>query len=144
MPDLDRLCVRGRLCGLQLGSNEAAPLDIQRQEHAMQPVRHIDSYCLVLLQYGVVACVANANENDARILACLHDHDAGGTPAQRHSESTNIVYQVGILLRAWCMTWRDAMDDCCEVATGPRGSRYTERCRALSQAKFIYNRTYEL
>ena len=68
MPDVDRLCVWGRFGGLQLGSNEAAPLDIQRQEHTIQRFRHIDSYCLVL-QHGAVACVANANENDVRILA---------------------------------------------------------------------------
>ena len=49
MPDLDRLCVWGRFGGLQHGSNEAAPLDIERQEHAIQRVRHIDRYCLVLL-----------------------------------------------------------------------------------------------
>ena len=58
MPDLDRLCL-GRFCGLQLGSNEAAPPDTKRQEHAVQQVRHIDSYCLVLLQHDVVACACD-------------------------------------------------------------------------------------
>ena len=69
MPDLDRLCFWGRFGGLQQGSNKAAPVDIERQEHAIQRVRHIDRYCLVLLQHGIVACVVNANGNETRILA---------------------------------------------------------------------------
>ena len=100
IPDLDRLCVWGRITGLQHGSNEAAPLDIERQEHEIQRVRYIDRYCLVLLQHGIVACVANANENDARILARLLYHDGGDKPEERYSNSTNIEHQVGIVLRA--------------------------------------------
>ena len=69
MPDLDRLCVGGSFGGRQNGSNKASSLVIKRQEHAMQRVRHIDSYRLVLVEYSIIACVASMNENDARILA---------------------------------------------------------------------------
>ena len=45
------------------------PLDPEGPEHAMQRLSNITSYFLILLQHGIVACAANANENDARILA---------------------------------------------------------------------------
>ena len=66
MPELDRLCVWGSFGGLQYGSNEAAPLNIERQEHTMQRVRQFDNYCPVLLQHGNIAYVVNTNESSER------------------------------------------------------------------------------
>ena len=75
----------GRFGGLQLGSNEAAPLDIQQQDHAMQLFRHIDSYCLVL-QHGVPARVANANENDV----CIVDSMLTMLQTHQHRDTLNL------------------------------------------------------
>ena len=76
IPDLDRLCVRNGFGGLQPGSNEAAPLDVDGPEHTMQRVRHPNSYCPLLLQNGIGTCVANAGANGACLHACLHHRDA--------------------------------------------------------------------
>ena len=58
----------------------------------MQRVRHLSSHFPILLQYGVVANVANVTENHARLFACLHDRDADVTPAQRLPYFAKLMY----------------------------------------------------
>lgn len=110
--------------GFSLAATRRRPW-LSRHPSTTQRVRHLNSRCAVLLQYGTVSRVANANANGARLLArCMI---AMPTIHQERPPETLLLSQCSASIGNFiaCSTGWDAVGNRHEVAVGLHRVRET-------------------